>query len=91
MKDEIVLKMDSGTILDALNVRSIPKLRLVRPRLLGVLESFEHKVRPLRAQMECHVAESRILSAARDTLLPKLISGELRISDKKKIPAGVDA
>ncbi len=76
MKREIVLKLDTGTILDALNVRNIPKLRFVRPTR-KVLESFEHSVRPLRAQMERHLAESRTVAALRDALLPKLISGEL--------------
>ena len=41
MKDEMVLKMDTGTILDALNVRNIPKLRFVRPvrEILGALST----------------------------------------------------
>jgi hypothetical protein len=29
--------------------------------------------------------QSNLLSASRDTLLPKLISGELRISDAEKL------
>ncbi len=78
MKDEIVLKMDSGTILDALNVRNIPRLRFVRPRTGEILEHCERKMRPLRAQMERNLAESRTLAALRDTLLPKLMSGQLR-------------
>jgi type I restriction enzyme, S subunit len=80
MKDEIVLKTDTGTILDALNVRSVPKLRFVRSRR-EILECFEHIARPLRAQMERHLAESRTLTALRDALLPKLISGDLRVKD----------
>lgn len=79
MRDEITLNMDTGTILDALNVRNIPKLRLVRsPEQL--LERFEKVARPLRAQMERHAFQSHTLGALRDTLLPKLISGELKIS-----------
>jgi type I restriction enzyme S subunit len=77
MKDEIVLKTDTGTILDALNVRSIPRLRLVCPSR-EVLKEFEHRVRPLRAQMERHFRESRTLASLRDALLPMLTSGELR-------------
>jgi type I restriction enzyme, S subunit len=77
MKDEIFLKIDTGTILDALNVRNIPKLRFVRP-LLKVLECFEHTVRPMRAQMEARLVESTLLARLRDTLLPKLLTGEIR-------------
>ena len=82
MRNEISLNMDTGTILEALNVRNIPKLRFV----LGtnrVLSSFEQRVRPLRARMEKNLSESRTLTALRDTLLPKLMSGELRVKNQK--------
>lgn len=81
MKDEIVQKMDTGTILDALNVRNIPRLRFRRPRARDILDSFEQNVRPLRAQMEINLAASKTLAALRDTLLPKLISGEIRLRE----------
>ena len=32
-----------------------------------------------------NVAESRTLSALRDTLLPKLISGEMRVGESKSV------
>lgn len=83
MRREIELKMDSGTILDSLNVRNIPKLRLVHPGD-KVLPVFEALTRPLRARMEHNLAESNTLAALRDTLLPKLLSGELRIKDAEK-------
>ena len=78
MRNEISLKMDTGTILEALNVRNIPKLRFVTGTK-RVLSSFEQRVRPLRARMEQNLSESRTLAALRDTLLPKLVSGELRV------------
>lgn len=83
MKDEIALKMDTGTILDALNVRNIPRLRFVRGKH-EVLAFFERSCRSLRAKMEGLLVESRTLAALRDTLLPKLISGELRVKDAEK-------
>jgi type I restriction enzyme S subunit len=83
MRDEIVRKMDTGTILDALNVRSIPKLRSILPSQ-GLLMKFEESARPLRARMENNLAESRTLAAIRDALLPKLISGELRLKDAER-------
>ena len=88
MKAEIVLKMDTGTILDALNVRNIPKLRFTRSTR-GILEHFEEKLRSLRAQMEKYSAESHALATLRDTLLPKLISGELRARDSAQLANGV--
>jgi len=79
MTDEIVRKMDTGTILDALNVRSIPRLRFVCPKELEILHFFERYARPLRAKMEQQHAGARTLAALRDTLLPRLISGQLRV------------
>jgi len=78
MKNEISLRVDSGTILDALNVRNIPRLRFVRANQ-NVLKRFELLSRPLRARMEDALAESRTLAAMRDALLPKLVSGEIRL------------
>jgi type I restriction enzyme, S subunit len=86
MKDEILQKVDTGTILDALNVRNIPKLRFVRATA-DALHAFESLARPLRARMEMSLEESQSLAALRDTLLPKLISGELRVKDAETIAA----
>ena len=83
MRQEITRKMDSGTILNALNVRNIPKLRFVQPDD-KIMTRFEQAVRPLRQKMEQNLRESRILAALRDTLLPKLIAGEVRVNAMTK-------
>ena len=49
-----------------------------------VAEAFEQLVRPLVARISQADAESRTLSAARDALLPKLTSGEIRLRDAEK-------
>jgi type I restriction enzyme S subunit len=83
MREEIRLKTDSGTILDALNVKSIPKLRFARPSQ-EIAASFEKLTRPLRRQMEQNISVSRTLATLRDTLLPKLLSGELSAATAKE-------
>lgn len=83
MREEIVKKMDSGTILDALNVKSIPHLRFVRPTV-ELAQQFERIARPFRKKMEENMVQSRTLAALRDALLPKLLSGELRVSHAEK-------
>lgn len=83
MRDEIVLNMDTGTILDALNVRNIPKLRFARSPDT-ILQCYEEVARSLRARMEQSLFESRTLAALRDTLLPELISGEVRVKDAER-------
>jgi type I restriction enzyme S subunit len=49
-----------------------------------VAESFTRLVRPLLEQIFLNIHESRTLAALRDALLPKLISGEMRVKDAER-------
>jgi len=49
-----------------------------------VIEAFNEQVKLFFVRQQLAGAESDILSALRDTLLPKLISGELRVKDAEK-------
>ena len=49
-----------------------------------VIEAFGCTVGPLHEKALACIRESRTLAALRDTLLPKLISGELRVSDAER-------
>jgi type I restriction enzyme S subunit len=80
MRTEIKRRTDVGTILDALNVRNIPALRCVLAPS-EVMISFESTCRPLRAAMEANLERINSLAAIRDTLLPRLISGQLRLPE----------
>lgn len=80
MQTEISAKTDVGTILNALNVKSIPQLRCVVADSF-VMSAFESIARPLRNTMEQNLFTIHTLSNLRDTLLPRLISGQLRITD----------
>lgn len=83
MRAEIERRTDVGTILNALNVRNIPSLKFVLPTH-DVLTVAEQTLRPLRASMECNLARSAQLAKLRDTLLPRLISGKLRLAEAKE-------
>ena len=83
MRNEISIKIDTGTILEALNVRNIPKLRLAIPQL-EITRMFDQTCRQLRAKMEKDLAQSRTLATIRDALLPKLLSGEIRVKEVEK-------
>lgn len=50
-----------------------------------VAERFGSLVRPLFARARTAASESRTLAALRDTLLPKLISGELRVKQAVRL------
>jgi type I restriction enzyme S subunit len=62
---------------------SLPHFRLARvPQL--VAEAFDRAIEPLFVRSSAAIRESRTLAALRDALLPKLISGELRVKDAEK-------
>lgn len=52
-----------------------------------LIAAFTKLVQPWLAQVAHNVRESRTLAALRDTLLPKLLSGELRIKQAEKLVA----
>jgi type I restriction enzyme S subunit len=54
----------------------------------SVAEVFGRVVTPLFARSSAAVHEARTLAALRDALLPKLISGELRVKDAEKFLEG---
>lgn len=55
----------------------------------ALCRAFEHAVSPFFARLRLNSDESRNLAALRDTLLPKLISGELRVPDAERLVSEV--
>jgi type I restriction enzyme S subunit len=49
------------------------------------MKNFDAFISPLFDQMVNIAQQSRTLAQLRDTLLPKLISGELRVPDAERI------
>ena len=50
----------------------------------AVLNRFEEVVKPLFEKWILHIEQSRTLASIRDALLPKLLSGEIRIKDAER-------
>lgn len=88
MKTEISTKTDVGTILSALNVKSIPRLSVNLPDP-SIAELFERHVRPIRERMEENLKEERTLIDTQTLLLPRIMSGQFRIGDATKIAEAV--
>jgi type I restriction enzyme S subunit len=82
MKKEIIRNTDSGTILEALNVKSIPKLRIPQPPA-ELLVEFAKLCDPIWLQIQELHAMNINLRSIRDSLLPRLISGDLQIPKVK--------
>jgi type I restriction enzyme S subunit len=84
MKREIESNLDVGTILNALNVRSIPKLKLLFPKSENMVLEIEKHLSPLILLMEENLNGISKLSRVRDLLLPKLMSGEIEVNGTGK-------
>ena len=61
-------------------VRSLAILKAPDP----LVAAFDHLSKPLTDRLFAGCLESRTLAALRDALLPKLISGELRVKDAER-------
>ena len=80
--EDIVSRANGSTFLEIskANFRPIP---VVTPTA-SVMKSFDRLARPLYERLvECE-RQSRLLAVLRDSLLPKLISGELRVSNLQR-------
>lgn len=73
------VKVDSGTIMDALNVRNIYKLSLTIPDI-NIMNQFDNLITPIRKEINILLDKNINLTCSRDILLPKLISGALDVS-----------
>lgn len=69
-----------GTTTLNVNTRSFSNIRLLIPSEIA-LEQFHRVVEGLFKKIELNLHESRTLSTLRDTLLPRLMSGELEVTE----------
>lgn len=75
---EIKRLTDDGTVLNSLNVRGIKKIHILIPPK-NILDNFELVTRSLRKKVEKNNSESDLLRGIRDSILPKLMSGKIRV------------
>lgn len=70
---------------------SWPEMARYRVVLPGdsVAEAFNQQVNTSVLRNLASIHESRSLTALRDTLLPKLVSGEVRVPDAERFVTGV--
>lgn len=69
----------SGTALPYLNVSDLKKIPVVRPQH-KTGRAFEEKISAIFLMMQALAAQNSTLVTIRDTLLPKLLSGEIEVS-----------
>ncbi len=81
---ELVDARRTGTTRASLNAQVLRAFSLIVPPF-GAADAFGASVTALRSKVTANVAESRSLASMRDTLLPRLVSGELRIPGAQRI------
>ena len=75
---EELKKNASGAVFDAIVVSTFDAINVVLPPI-SIIQEFCKIVTPMLSMMHNTENETESLSAIRDTLLPKLVSGELRV------------
>ncbi|MCX9027473.1 MAG: restriction endonuclease subunit S [Candidatus Methanoperedens sp.] len=78
MKDELLAMASGGTATDNLNTGDFSNIEIIRPED-KVLDIFHHQVQPYFEKIFADQIQIRTLARLRDTLLPKLMSGEVRV------------
>ena len=81
---QLVKGRQSGSTRANLNAKVLSVFPLVVPEL-RVASAFRQIIRSIRERVVANVREEDTLATLRATLLPKLISGELRVPDVEKI------
>jgi type I restriction enzyme S subunit len=72
-----------GSVFDTITTRTFETM----PVLLApsnLLSAFESSVTGLFGRVRCNILQTRTLAALRDTVLPKLLSGEIRVPEAEQ-------
>lgn len=75
---------DKATTMGHIQRKHLTDARIAVPSPEG-MKKFDGAIAPLFDQLISNSLQSRVLAQLRDTLLPKLISGELRLPDAERI------
>jgi type I restriction enzyme, S subunit len=86
LKAEFEVFEGHGTLFGSIDRGSFHKIPMVAPAS-PVLAAFRRLVEPLDERIEASEQESVTLAELRDLLLPKLLSGELRVRDAEHVMA----
>ena len=79
-KLEFVQSYKTGTTVSHLGKSDIDRFKFITPPL-DVVRAFSKIVNPIKEDVVNRALESRRLAELRDTLLPRLMSGELRVTN----------
>ncbi len=75
LKEDII---GSGTVFNSVNKTEIENIKFVKPSI-EILMEFNHKIAEIDQLIYSNYSENEILKNQRNSLLPKLISGEIKL------------
>ncbi len=73
----------TGTTFAEISKQNFRPIRVVLPPV-ELMSTFTERVAPLYGQITANLRQSQTLAALRDSLLPKLLSGELRVATQSR-------
>ena len=80
IQENISVYEHTGTVFGAINKKQFEALQTLEPKS-ELIEAFDANVSPLDSRIRGNTSEVRTLASLRDALLPRLISGDLRLKD----------
>jgi type I restriction enzyme S subunit len=78
-KDELVSSVGDGSTQKNLNTAAVGRLRMCLPPTDSLLQQFDDSVAPMFQMISTLARQNCSLRAARDLLLPRLMSGEIAV------------
>lgn len=73
---------ETGTVFGSISKSDLEEIDIIIPDKETVLQ-FQHSAKPIDDKIELNQTQIRTLTTLRDTLLPKLMSGEVRVAAGK--------
>jgi type I restriction enzyme S subunit len=83
---EVILSNANGSTFLEISKKNFRPLPVVAPPK-SVMAAFDRIARPLFGRVVSNEREARILETLRDSVLPKLISGDIRLDDPERVSA----
>tara|TARA_B100000427_G_scaffold329223_1_gene344557 strand:- start:4966 stop:6222 length:1257 start_codon:yes stop_codon:yes gene_type:complete len=84
INQERIYDLRHGAVQQHVYPKDLIELEMVTPPT-SIIEGYENKVSTFHERIKCNLEEIKTLQSLRDLLLPKLISGELKIPDAEKL------
>lgn len=81
---ESLKKRSHGSVFDTITTETMKGVTVIYPDM-SVIEAFEVVLSPLMRRVKENLQQAQTLTQLRDTLLPRLISGQLRLPEAEKL------